>query len=66
MEENKNLMNTNVSDLTVKEVLLVNLVAPIVMIGGVVIMGTLYGVGQTAVDKFKAVRENRKNKSDKK
>lgn len=66
MEETTTLMNTKASDLTVGQILLVNLAAPIVMIGGVVIAGAVIGTSQKVVAKFKSVRENRKNTADKK
>ncbi len=66
MEENKNFWSKTTDELTVAEFLLVHLAAPIVMIGGVVITGTIYGVSKNTVAKIRKVHENRKNKTTEK
>ncbi len=62
MEENKNLWNKKMDELTVVDVLKLNVAVPIIMIGGAIAAGTVVVVSDKVVTKFRTVRENRKNK----
>ncbi len=63
MEENKTLWNKKMDELTVGEVLKLNLAAPIVMVGGMVATGVIVVVSDKIITKFHEVRANRKNKT---
>ncbi len=62
MIETKNLMNKKADELTVGDTLLVTAVTPILAIGTMAVAGGVIVVCSKTADKFKEVRENRKNK----
>ncbi len=62
MNETKNLMNKKADELTVGDTLLVTAIAPILVIGTMAAAGGVIAVCSKTADKFKEVRENRKNK----
>ncbi len=62
MEENKNLWNKKMDELTVVDVLKLNVAIPIIMIGGAIAAGTVVVVSDKVITKFRTARENRKNK----
>ncbi len=63
MEENKSLWNTKVNDLTVGDQIKVAAVAPIIVMAGMAAPLVVISVCSKTADKFREVRENRKNKN---
>ncbi len=62
MEKNKTFLNTKMTDLTISEVVLLNTVFPVLMIGTVIGSLGLAVASRRAIRKFKNTRENRKDK----
>ncbi len=62
MDENTNLWNKKADELTVGDVVKVNIVAPIIMIGAVFAGCAIAAGSAKVVDKIRKVRENRKTK----
>jgi hypothetical protein len=55
MDETKNLWNKKMDELTVRDVVVMNLIVPAVMVGGVVVIGTVVNVGTKTKDKFQEI-----------
>lgn len=62
MDENKTFFNTKMTDLTISEVVLLNTVLPILMIGTVIGSLGLAVASRRAIRTFKNTQENRKDK----
>ncbi len=61
MEENKNIWNKKMDELTVKDVIIVNVALPVFVIGGIAGAGAVVGGLNAAKDKFQQFRTTRKS-----
>lgn len=65
MEENPNLWNTKAADLTVGDIVKVNLLAPVVTIGVMAGVFAVTAVVTSVANKVREVKKNRQNKTEK-
>lgn len=62
MEENKNLWNKTTAELTVRDMVVVQVAAPIIAMGSFLACAVVYDQGTKVVVKVRSIRANRKNK----
>lgn len=62
MEENENIWNKKTSDLTVKDVVIVNVALPVIVLGALAGAGAAVAGISAGVNKFREFRGNRTNK----
>jgi hypothetical protein len=65
MEETpKNLWTKKADDMTVGDAVLVSIAVPVVMIGGTMLVGAVFSVGQESVRKVRQILRDRRNNDD--
>lgn len=62
-EENKNIWNKKMDELTVKDAVVINLAIPAIAVGGIVAIGAAVNGYNAASSKFRKFKSNRQNKN---
>jgi hypothetical protein len=58
MEETTSILDTKVNDLTVKQAIVFQLVAPLVVVGGMIGAGALYAGAMSIIDKVRKPKDS--------